>query len=891
MNRIENKIKKPKLKETEHGCGKRPVDREDFTDTEPKLDIDLTETSMDLDSYYKIPNTPTQSSSGKQKKEILIDFLGSSETENNQLAPNDELLETAGIEKPVFKPIKTEELNLDLGLETDELDPLQDSDEETTDNDTKKFNSPASIRDLLDNPDSLEPIIAETSNMTSAAKNFKNSDLDSKAIEQFLVIPEQNKDAWEQQDLEEGKPLRDERKKRIKKKILTMVAVVLVILAGAGGVFYYFLVLQPNGNQKNSVRHLTDNGLDFTIKSVENLVIDPDIKDKNKLVKFFKYSEQLYHKKQYKKTIILCKKLLPLKWKQREVYALLGKSYDKQDNLNEAVKSYEKAVVKEYFADRNVPLRLMKILEEQKKYNKIIKLRKFLKLHFSSDLEIQGIIAKAFFKTGQAPEAEKVLKKFNIQLFDRDLLNEYGEILEANKNTALAYRVYYLLGQNFSDRQALEKALKHAHDNRTKITVLAELISKTKGSNDCDAYKLLMAEVKLKEGRKSEIYKTLVNIKVDKLNEKNTLKYIKLISLSNNSFSVIHSISRVISGKYIENVEFQEQVLNELTASGRLNYAEKIFNSLLEEQPNNPVLNYICAQLSDDQKTKMTLLHKAFNINPNFHQVAMSLGKIAYDMSQWKKALSYFRTASLANPLNLKTKYWIALTHIRQKNDKSTFLDYEQLLDSEGIQTKQKFSQLIKLAQYYKTDKIAVSVLDRMSKIPELKEMHYEQSIKTKLIYSTLKESDFKKNYLESSVKKYKILFLLSQGKLNDIMELPTLKTQFPEFWKVFICWRKSLKSWIRNSKLLLEKHPDDKAYMLSVFLWRGKIKPADARELIPTLDYEDKPLVYLMIAEAYRRRKNKLKALVAYQAAIRYSPPNMYKGTALFLKKGLNNK
>jgi hypothetical protein len=76
---------------------------------------------------------------------------------------------------------------------------------------------------------------------------------------------------------------------------------------------------------------------------------------------------------------------------------------------------------------------------------------------------------------------------------------------------------------------------------------------------------------------------------------------------------------------------------------------------------------------------------------------------------------------------------------------------------------------------------------------------------------------------------------------------------------------------------------------MLSVYLWRGKIQPADARALIPSLKYEDRPFVYLMIAEAYRRRKNRLKALVAYQAAIRYSPPNLYKGVALFLKKGLN--
>ena len=128
-------------------------------------------------------------------------------------------------------------------------------------------------------------------------------------------------------------------------------------------------------------------------------------------------------------------------------------------------------------------------------------------------------------------------------------------------------------------------------------------------------------------------------------------------------------------------------------------------------------------------------------------------------------------------------------------------------------------------------------------------------------------------------------MYLLGQGKINEVMMVPILQKEFPEFWKVFICWRKDIASWRENSLLIESKNQDNKAYMISAKLWQGLISPAEAESLISDISYEERPLLFFMIAERYRKDGNRIKSSIFYQAAIKFKPPNIYKHVAEYFK------
>ena len=860
--------------------GKTKEDLEDLVETDPKINIELDETSMDLNSYFAPAKVPTDDKSKDVKKQILLDVLGSNDAPKEEVSPFSTV--PLSLEKPVFQS-KPQENDFSLTEDEFETDEFEAESISKSDYDTKKFNRPSSILDLLQNADDIAPIIPTEKEEKSKEEHLLNTkELDSKAIQKLLVIPEQNKEAWEEEE-EAKKPEKEKKKAIVKKKVIGIIGLIIFILLSAGGFFYYFKFIIPL-NVSNNVVSSTSNS-DLQIKSVEKLKLDPNLKDKNKLSKYFDYAVKLYSKKEYKKVDILCKKILPFKWHKREIFALLGKSNDKMGETKNAIKYYKEAINQDYHKDKELPFRLLKLLFEEKKYNEIISLRKYLKSHFSSDINIQYIIAKTYYQLKEYKKAEQVLSPFNIKLMDKEILLTYGELLTINQNKKTAYRVYFLAAQNFNDINAMKTALKYAPDNKAKIDILTDLISKTKGTEECDLYKLRLAENKLKEGRKSEIYKTLASVDINKLNEKGALKYITLLTESNNTFSVIHSCENLITTKFLENYDFQEKIKNALLNNGKNEYAEKIFKNLLNDNPDNPVANYIYATISTDSEEQYKLFKKAYNLNPSFYQATMSLGKLAYDNSDWGTAKEYFKTLAETYTFKTEPRYWLTLTNIKEKRSPETFYKYKKYISNQKISVKEKYTQLITLAQYYTNNKLALEILKEMDQIPELKKLTYVQRIKTKLLYNTLKEKDFKNNMYENDIKKYKILFLLGDGKIEETMNLPTQKSEFPEFWKVFICWRKNIKSWIKNSKLLIKKHPNDKLIQISVKLWRRQITPEKAKKMLHILKDEDRPLACLIIAETFRRLRNKLKASVTYHMAIKYPQPNLYKKTASYFK------
>ena len=102
---------------------------------------------------------------------------------------------------------------------------------------------------------------------------------------------------------------------------------------------------------------------------------------------------------------------------------------------------------------------------------------------------------------------------------------------------------------------------------------------------------------------------------------------------------------------------------------------------------------------------------------------------------------------------------------------------------------------MVLLSLYMKDDKNALIYLKKAEKLDSLKEFTKRESIRMKLIYSSIKKSDFT-DVNDPIIKKYYMIYLLGNGEYREIMSIPTKKEDFPDFWKVLVCWKQEIPSW-----------------------------------------------------------------------------------------------
>lgn len=840
---------------------------------------DLFETAVDNPQQDPIPEAEDKEAIAKEVTlgKIIAEFedtsldvesLSEDPKIGNMPDTKTDKTEKQGPPSSKLKLAETDEFSM-LEMEDEEPEPELEEDEEKA----SKFRHPASILDLIKGKDdSLPEVVYQDTELETR--------IEGKSLEEVLKVSQKGEGEWHNSKIaEEGLKEKAEAAKKRQRKLLFWAPLIIL----AAGVASFYIIL-PTFNPLPETDKIRFPKRKRKTISPEKLKIDPNLKDENKLQGYLQMAQKLFDKKKYDKAEIVYRKILPTGWNISEIFGKMGQCRELQKDENGAVEFYSKAIAKDYGGSVDIPLRLAEILKKQGKHREILYALEPIKGKFLTSIPLQGILAETYLKLDMPKETLAAFRRLNKQCLTQEQLQVFAKLLMEENDTKEAFKVYLFLGQNFRDMKSLYKASQVAPNPKLKIAVLTELVGKTRGQANWDQYKMLLGEEMLAQGQKREALKVLDSINTGRLSPESSLKFIKVMAGFEKSASLLEACESIIKSNYLKNFTVQKEIRDILLATNKTALAEKLFKKLALATPDNPVTNFMYASVAHGTENKIQYYNKTLTINSDFYPALMDLGKLYCDAGQWDEALKKFKKCSRLKPDSKEPRYWMAIVQIRENPSEKPLQNYAAFLANANTPEPEKLKEMISLAHYLPNDRKAMEYLVLMSKYPEMKTFMELQTIRTKLIYGTLKDNDFagKKG---GEIKKYRILYLLSQGRIKDVMMMPTLKSEFPEYWKVFICWRKNISSWRGNTQLLEFKHPNNTIYILSSKLWQWEISPADAEKQINNITYEQKPLLFLMMAERYRKDGNKVKSSIFYQTSIKFKQPNIYKGVAEYFK------
>ena len=743
---------------------------------------------------------------------------------------------------------------VDLQLSTD---VLPDSEEENN----------SSIMDLIGPKKAPEVSMADTDEDLS-------EQLTDKTLDEILKTPVKGEGEWHVSTHESIDIIKQRQKKQ--RRLIKILIVFIVLILIAAIVLHIVKMTTAVPPPEVKVGKI----------SYKKLVIPPSLKAPDKLSHFGALAESLYKKKQYKDALIVLQKLQKTGWNPGLVNGMIGACKAALKDEKSARMYYEKSVKSGYLDKPDFALNLAAILEKEKAYEEIVKVLEPLSEKFPSNQAILQYLAVAYYKTGESDKLLHCYSCINPSLLPEDQLSNYGALLLKHGDRKKAFQVYLSLGKVYNNMSAYEKAEELAPDRATKVSILARIASKTKDKSKKAYYNMLLAVHMIESGKVNEGVQIIKGLNTDMLSKKSVPAYLKLIPYFDGTPVLMQEAVNLLTKYYPKDMKMHYEILRRMKDAGKRKMSEEFFRRELRESPDNAIVAFMYAESLSEPEKKKEFYLKAIKLSPRFYEALFALGKLYMSEQKWRDANKYLSQCLKLKPYSKELQYRIAVTRVHLTGSSKPLKDYERYLRSRKLAEPEILKHMILLAQHMKKEHYVSVYLKQAARLPELKHFCLIQNARSKLIYQTAEKKDFEGFANDPVLRKYYIIYLLGKGQLHDIMLLPVKKEDFPDFWKVFICWRQGIHSWEQNSYRLLAKHKNEILIPAVVKLWQKKTTPEKTALLLQDIDYEDKPLLCLMIALQYRKSKKNLKSTFFFRKALTYARPNIYVGVIKFLRK-----
>lgn len=675
------------------------------------------------------------------------------------------------------------------------------------------------------------------------------------------------------EEQERRKKLLSLSKRKVRLMVLGVVIVLIVALCGT----YCVINLFPEKSVEN--RRLRRN------ISFDQLKISPTLTDEKQLVHFYEMAEKLIASGKTKDAQSIYRKLAETHWRKSDMQARLGECREKLGDKGGALKYYAKAVSLGYRTSPHPAILVATDQYENRQYSKVVLTLRIINKIFPKDENLAVLLGSAYFKSGNTKKAFELFNKTNPNRLSKKQLRIYAALLEKMGKKKEAFRIYLTLAKAYGEESAFVKAEALAPDAATKTYLLSHLISKHKNTPRGARYTVQLAESKFFNEDTRSGMNLLKGLDSNLLDKEGAEKLIGMISRFRTAPILLNECHKVLGKHFSEDCSFQLRLMRSMIDDGHVKCCREFFKQQYARNSKNAVANYMYALFQTSNAQRMELYKKALSFDPNFFKASMALGKLYITNQKWAYAQKQFFKCLRIVPNSLKAHYYLTIVDLKLKDSPLSLTKYEGFLKRTGINEPDRLRELITLSQYMKTSKQTMLYLAQAARFPELASFVEVQKIKTKFIYRTIKESDFS-NPIPSGLKFYHQMYLISHGQSRRMMMTPTRRKDFPEFWKVFICWRTGLKSWESSAKRLLERDKSNPLISGIVKLWQKKILPTEATLLIDELPYQDKPLMAIMVAEAFYREGRIYNSEFFFKQALHYSPPNIYIQLAEFLKK-----
>ncbi len=486
-----------------------------------------------------------------------------------------------------------------------------------------------------------------------------------------------------------------------------------------------------------------------------------------------------------------------------------------------------------------------------------------------------------FLLTGQAclalereTEALAAWRRLAEVDFPDELLPVHLALLRRHGDTAETFRFALFAARKNQQAKDYLMAAENAPDVDQRLFVLAEAAGLFRDNPERDRIALLRAENMLDAGRKAEAAMLLKSLRLED-QPPESLPRLAELTVRAGSIDALRDVWTEIRRLYPNDVALHERLSAMLVETGGRQQVRSLYGRWVADEPAHPLPRYIFALGLEDDELALATLEEALSRNPNFAEAAFAAGELARRLGDHDRAARHYQTAMRLRPGHRETRYGLAMNNI-SRDGADALRAYESFLVGQRVPRHEALPQLLALAQQLPSPAAAEIVLTEMAEIPELADLYRRQRVRTRLIYQQLTDQDFAGGY-PRELREYHILHLLGQGRLGEVLMMPTPKEDFPEFWKVFLCWRDDIDIWRDNARLLLAKHPGDPLVEGAVGLWLRTLTPEAAAALLPRIPSERRPVLALMIAERHRQDKNRTRARIEYLRALRIAGVSPY--------------
>ncbi len=495
----------------------------------------------------------------------------------------------------------------------------------------------------------------------------------------------------------------------------------------------------------------------------------------------------------------------------------------------------------------------------------------------NDDGKVWALLAEARYNTSEKEGALQAMDHVKLSEMTKEQMWLYASLLEDVGRRKDAFGAYLSLARGMGEDSAFDNAETLAPDIDSRIAVLMEAAARRKGTPEGEGSMVKAGKLLLESGRVKDALSILIGVDARRLEHDDSLVFLNLLPLVKSSHALVGKCHVLISKYYSRNIQIQKQLRDELLRHGAADLCRSFFLEEWRRRPNTAETNYMRALVEPTLDGKIRYLKKTLELNPQMYDALFDYGICLLEKGDLRGAETQFERCVAARPMDRGARRYLAIVKMRGSRSATPLRKYERFLKRSGISSEEIAKDMVLLARCLPHGAEERRWLAVADKFPGLSEFVRIERLRSKLVRGDLTDKDFKGLDLDGEVRKLYMIYLVGEGRLKELLLLPTKKEDFPEFWKVYAARKMGLESWRKNAKLIIAKRPGNVLETTCAKLWLGDITPEEAGKLVDTVPYEDKPLLLAMMADRLRALRRWNQVGKAFAKALQYGNPNLY--------------
>lgn len=565
-------------------------------------------------------------------------------------------------------------------------------------------------------------------------------------------------------------------------------------------------------------------------------------------------------------------------WKEKEPIILFSTAecLEGLSQDDEAVSCFMKSIDAGWKDNAQPYVRISKLLNKKTKYTDSIKCLEKAKEIFPADTSLVAYLAESYYLAGQTDKAAAELKKANKSDLSLDMIKLLGASLQKNNEKDQAKEAYIYGMKKFRDLDCFMAAANLSDKIQDKIDILTQAISVVEENRQSLAT-MRLVELLVQNGRKDEASKLLDKISIEQLKPESASDYLKALLICGNLTRFAPEYKKATE-LYPKDFHMHRTAYELLVENGQEPLALEIYREWWNLKKEDAAGGYFYAKtlvilsyrsLENTNEDPLPILRKVVDLNSQFFEAFLELAYLYTMERNWSGAVQAYSECVKIKPDDRNARNLLALSKERAGKGEEAIAEYEKYLTTLNFSPEEKAAELIDIAQRLEKPVHAEKYLADLAKNPKYANEYKVQKMKFKMIYGKPGDDDFSEAYPKAG-RKFHEYYLLSKGKSNEVLLMTVPPDEFPDFWKLFILWKNDKSGWQEGMDALIAKNKNakDSIYRIIADIWNGKISPDDARKLINKVHPDNEPLLFLILAEKYRKDKLSSKAKVCYQKA-----------------------